>query len=88
MEKGFPPEKFGIKVAEIGPWELPHGSWQLQYFPLLTRECDLCASRVANNKQPSCVHNCMGDCLRFGEMDELLSIAQEKTEQLFIIPRQ
>lgn len=88
MERGLSPDKFGIKVSEIGPWQLSDGSWQLQYFPLLTRECDLCAERVEQGKQPSCVHNCMGDCLRFGTMEELLEIMGEKEEQLIQIPKQ
>lgn len=88
MEKHLPVDQFGIKVIEVGPWQLSDDAWQLEYFPLLTKHCDLCEDRVAAGKQPSCVQHCMGDCLRHGSVEELTKIMGDKHEQLMLIPQQ
>lgn len=88
MEHGYPVGQFGIKVNEIGPWKIAEDKWEYEWFPIPTQQCDLCSERVALGKQPSCVHNCMGDALRFGNVDELIEIMGDKDQQAIFIPRQ
>lgn len=88
MEHGLPVGQFGIKVNEVGPWKIAEDTWELEYFPTLTQQCDLCRNRTAVGKQPSCVQNCMGDCLRYGALDELIAIMGEKDQQMILLPKQ
>ncbi len=66
IEHGIPVGQFGIKVHHNGPWEYAPDKWQISDIHTPTYLCDLCAERVAQGKQPSCVHNCIADCMRYG----------------------
>ena len=57
---GLPAGEFGIKVAEIGPFEYEGAQsnkdrWEWTWMPVLTKACDLCEDW----------------CLYHGEVDEL-----------------
>jgi Fe-S-cluster-containing dehydrogenase component len=71
----LPKGEYGIKVAEIGPWEYQgrHGAekWEWSYLPALTKACTMCEDRVAKGKMPMCVQHCQAWCLYHGEVDEL-----------------
>lgn len=86
IEHGIPVGQFGIKVHQNGPWEYAPDKWQLSYVPTPTDLCDLCAERVAQGKQPSCVHNCMADCMRYGTAEELLAYMGDATRQVIFFP--
>jgi anaerobic dimethyl sulfoxide reductase subunit B (iron-sulfur subunit) len=86
MEHGLPPEQFGIKVAEVGPWEYGEGKWQYTYLPVPTDQCDLCADRRAEGKLPTCVHHCQAQCLKFGKVEELMGVFDPKGKQALIQP--
>ena len=48
MEHGFPEGTAnGIKVFEVGPWQIEGDRWQLTYMPVPTDMCDLCADRIS-----------------------------------------
>lgn len=82
MEHSLPPERFGIKIAEIGPWEIAKDTWQYTYIPVPTDECDLCAARTAKGKLPNCVHHCQADIMRYGTVDELAKELERKPTQV------
>ena len=65
---GLPAGEFGIKVAEIGPFEYEGAKnnkdrWEWTWMPVLTKACDLCEDRVAKGKMPMCVQHCQAWCL-------------------------
>ena len=86
IEHGYPVGQFGIKVAKTGPWEYAPDKWQLSYVPIPTDQCDLCASRTAAGKQPSCVHNCHADCMRYGTLEELAEYMGDSSHQALFFP--
>jgi len=72
-EQGLSPESLerGIKVLELGPWELADGRWEWNYFPIPTKLCDLCASRVEAGDIPTCVLHCQAKVITYGTVEEL-----------------
>ena len=70
-EKDIPTGKWGIKVYEIGPWEIADDKWQLKYVPVPTDMCDLCAGRIAKGKKHTCVKHCQSLCMEYGPVEEL-----------------
>lgn len=86
MEHQYPPERTGVKIYEVGPWEIEGDTWQHDYMPLYTDECDLCADRVGKGKLPSCVQHCQAEILEYGPVDELAAKMSDKRKQGLIIP--
>jgi anaerobic dimethyl sulfoxide reductase subunit B (iron-sulfur subunit) len=82
MLKGLPTDQFGIKLTEVGPWEIEEGNWQLCYVPVPTKQCDLCADRTARGKLPSCVKHCQARCMEFGAVEELAQKLAAKPRQV------
>ena len=71
-------DQYGIQVLELGPWKLtdePKYEWT--YVPVPTSLCDLCAKRVEEGRDPSCVHHCLCLCMEYGEAEELIAKADE-----------
>ena len=64
-------EERGIKVLELGPWELKDGTWEWNYFPIPTKLCDLCKDRVSQGDIPSCVLHCQARVITYGIVEEL-----------------
>lgn len=84
MEHHLPVGQFGIKLAEVGPYEYGPDQWQLAYVPIPTDQCDFCAARLAKGKLPSCQHHCQAQCLEVGPLDELTKkVATKKKVVLF-----
>lgn len=73
----IPLGKWGIKLTEIGPFEVEEGKWEWDYVPVPTDLCDLCADRVAEGRDPSCVHHCLALCMEYGPLEELAKRAAE-----------
>ncbi len=71
-EHDLPLGQWGIKVLELGPWKLMDGKrWEYRYIPVPTSYCDLCADRVKDGEQPSCVHHCLASVMEFGTLEHL-----------------
>ena len=87
MEQNIPEGKLGIKVYEIGPWNIEGDRWQLTYMPVPTDMCDLCASRTEKGKLPACVHNCYTGVMQFGPVEELAKELEKKPRQVLFAPR-
>jgi len=87
MEHEYPVGKWGIQLAEIGPWPINEEKWQFAYIPVPTDLCDLCGTRFAQGKQPACVHNCQADVMRFGPIEELAKELAKKPRQVLFAPK-
>lgn len=86
MEYGFEPEQSGIVVNEIGPWQIDEKSWQYDNVPHVTRQCTLCATRLSAGKKAACEAHCQANCLKVGDLEELIKIAENKPSQVLILP--
>lgn len=90
QEHGFAPKelfdkgKFGIKIHEIGPYEIEEGKYQYEFLPIPTQLCDLCADRVKKEKVPTCVKHCQTACIAYGPVGELAKRMDSKEMTLFV----
>ena len=71
VEHGFPHGQWGIKLAQIGPFEIEPQKWDFHYVPMPTALCDLCAERVEEGRWPTCVHHCQAQVMEYGPVEEL-----------------
>lgn len=71
LEKKLPTGAYGIKLAEDEPWQIDGDTWEYKWLPVPTQLCDLCESRAAEGKAPSCVVHCCSHCMHYGDLDEL-----------------
>ena len=81
VEHDYHDGKCGIVVHEIGPWELTPEKWVLTYAPTMTELCDLCATRTAQGKEPTCVKHCQSHCMMFGDINDLAKALSGKPKQ-------
>ena len=86
-EKNLPEGVFGIKVAQYGPVEYAPKKWDMNYVPVPTSCCDLCADRVASGKIPSCVLHCQSKVMHYGPIDELVKLAADKDKVVIFVPQ-
>ena len=85
MEHGFPTDRWGIKLAQVGPWKLGEDNYQYSFIPLPTDLCDLCTKRVAAGNEPTCVKHCLSQVIRYGEVENFSSAMQEKAKQVVFV---
>ena len=78
----------GIKVYEVGPWQIEGDKWQLWYMPVPTDQCDLCAERTAKDKLPICVGSSYTGCMKYGTVEELTAELEKKDRQAIFVPLQ
>ena len=45
QEHGLAPDRFGIKLTQIGPDQITERKWQYEFVPVPTDRCDRCARR-------------------------------------------
>ena len=81
---GLEPDKFGIKLTQIGPDQFGPRTWQYEFVPVPTDRCDRCESRDAMGKQPLCVQSCQAGCMYVGELDELTKLITSDKFALFV----
>ena len=86
MEHGLPIGQFGIKIAQIGPWQIEGDKWQYAFIPVPTEQCNLCANRVAKGKLPSCVHHCQAKVMTYGKVEDLMQELEKKRQQVLFVP--
>ena len=85
-EHNRPDGHFGIKLAEIGPWQIDEERWQLKYVPCFTDECVFCPDRISKGKKPACVNNCYTGSMKFGPIEELAKDMNAKRKQVLFRP--
>ena len=83
QEHGLEPEQFGIKLTQIGPYQITDRTWQYEFVPVPTDRCDRCASRQREGKDPSCVHHCQAGCLYYGTLEELSAKIDKRKVAMF-----
>lgn len=79
----LPPDKFGIKLTQIGPDQITDRHWQYEFVPIPTDRCDRCAHRQAEGKPLSCVQHCQAGCLYYGTLDELADVIAKPKVAIF-----
>ena len=70
VEHQLPLGQWGIKLAQIGPFEIAPSKWDFHYVPMPTALCDLCAERVEEGRWPTCVHHCQSQVMEYGPIEE------------------
>ena len=87
MEHNLPIGQWGIKIAEVGPWQIGDNKWQYSYIPIPTELCNLCGERVAAGKEPNCVHHCQAGVMKFGPVEELVQAMEDKSHLVLFAPK-
>lgn len=87
MEHKLPVDQWGIKLAQIGPWQISEEKWQYEFVPIPTDQCDLCADRVAKGQKPTCVKHCQSAVMEYGPVDELAKKMEGKTKVVLFAPK-
>ena len=90
-EHGMGVGKWGIRLHDDGPWkksdEDDQGrSYNFNHIPVPTDLCDLCAERLSRGREPVCVHNCLGACMKFGTIEEMAVELSKKPKQVLWAP--
>lgn len=85
VEHDLPLGQYGVKLAQVGPWEIEGDTWQDAWVPVPTAQCDTCAKRRAQGKLPSCVQHCQAQCMEFGEVSELAAKADGRGKMLYVL---
>ena len=85
-ENKIPLGKWGIKLAEVGPFKINDDKWEWNYIAAPTSLCNLCEDRVKNGQKPTCVHHCLAQCMEYGPVEELAKkmAAKGKKISMFI----
>ncbi len=86
-EHNYPVGKWGIHVLGDGPWEIQEHMYNYNIYALPTDLCDLCADRTAIGREPTCVHHCLANCMRYGTVEELAQQLIAKPKQMLIVPQ-
>lgn len=81
-EHDFPEGQWGIKLTEVGPYQIEGHDWQWDYVPVPTKQCDLCEDRVVGGKDPTCVMHCQASVMRYGDIEVLAKELAAKPRQV------
>ncbi|MGI5901160.1 MAG: oxidoreductase [Desulfitobacteriia bacterium] len=85
QENNYPPGSWGIKINEI---ILEHPDRvEINYLPFPTDLCNLCTKRTKEGKVPACVKHCQADCMRYGEVSELVKEMEKKPKTVLFAPK-
>ena len=90
-EHGFASkEANGIVVYKMGPWKAEgvNQSIILNFVPIPTDLCDLCADRVVGGRLPTCVHHCQAMCMEYGSIEDLARKASGKAKMAIYSPKE
>jgi Fe-S-cluster-containing dehydrogenase component len=85
QEHNFSDGMVGIRVDEletVGPDRV-----HLDFIPITTRFCDLCANRTNSGEVPACVKHCQARCMYYGTVTELAKTMEGKPRSLIFAPR-
>src|SRR5512136_2686861 len=76
QEHNFTGGMVGIKVNELVT-ESPD-KVHIDFIPVTTRFCDLCAERTKAGEVPSCVKHCQSICMMYGPVASLAKAMEKK----------
>ncbi len=83
-EHNRPEGESGIVVKKI---EADENGGKPVFLPFHTEKCNLCGKRISQGKRPACVHNCWGQVLTFGKIEELAELMKGKKRVVLSAPR-
>ena len=88
QEHNFSGGMCGIRVDELETVGTDKNDVHLDFVPITTRFCDLCAERIGRGEeQPSCVKHCQALCMMYGPVSELVKAMEEKPRSSIFAPR-
>jgi len=73
QEHKLPEGTNGIQVITFGPYER-NGELAMDFVPLGTDACDLCADRTASGERPFCAQICPTQALGLYDYEEILPL--------------
>jgi Fe-S-cluster-containing dehydrogenase component len=85
QEHNYPAGLGGITVNEYVT-QLQNKVY-VDYVPVLTRLCDLCAERTKRGEPPACVKHCQSICMMYGNIAKLVKIMESKPRSVIFAPR-
>ena len=87
QEHGYTEAQFGLKITKLGPLHIDEAKkdYQYDFIPQFTKWCDLCAERVGEGKQPTCVQHCQAQCLDWGDVEDLAKKVDRETQMIVAI---
>lgn len=87
VSHGLPNEQAGVVLNHVGPWEAVDGTWQEDFIPFFTKNCNLCrAGEQAHNGKTMCEHHCQAQCIKVGELSELQAeLAERPNQALYVV---
>ena len=73
QENQYPVGICGIKITEVIMEDVDAGRVQFDYVPYFSKNCNLCASRIAaeEDTKPACVKHCGTASLHYGDIEAL-----------------
>jgi anaerobic dimethyl sulfoxide reductase subunit B (iron-sulfur subunit) len=87
MEHDLPVDRWGIKIQKVGPWQIAESTYQYDFVPVPTDQCDLCAARTGKGKKPLCVKHCQSLVMEYGTVSELAQKIDGKTKTVLFVPK-
>jgi Fe-S-cluster-containing dehydrogenase component len=75
----------GIRVDELVT--VSPDKVQVDYVPITTPFCDLCAERTAQGDTPACVKHCQALCMWYGPVNELVKMMADKPRSSIFAPK-
>lgn len=85
QEHNYPAGTGGITVKEFIT-ETPERIY-VDYIPITTRFCDLCAERTKRGEPPACVKHCQAVIMWYGPVTALTKIMESKPRSVIFAPR-
>jgi Fe-S-cluster-containing dehydrogenase component len=85
QEHSFSDGMVGIRVDELvtaSPDKV-----HVDYVPITTRFCDLCADRTGRGEPPACVKHCQATCIMYGTVAELAKAMEKQPRSSLFAPR-
>ena len=55
--------------------------WLFDYVPFFTEQCDMCVAKNERGQLPTCVQHCEDECLKFGELKDMVKRLNGKPKQ-------
>lgn len=87
MEHNLPVDQWGIKLVKIGPWHVKGDSYQYDFVPIPTDQCNLCSERTSKGKKPICVKHCQSRAMEYGSVEELAVKIDASTKNVLFVPK-
>ncbi len=85
QEHNFSDGMCGIRVDELVT--VSPDKVHVDFIPITTRFCDLCADRTESGEPPACVKHCQAICMTYGPVTDLAKAMEDKPRSLIFAPR-